>query len=491
MYSDYPDIGLWGEIRLGSEYAHLQTIVTRDLFPFTVGLALLVAAVSCTLLGLFLRSATSLLLSLLFFNLGLIPILESQLKQLVIFAPVAWQYLAASNYFLLPVSLGVVAHFLFGRGVWGTHRIVWQLHVAYLVAALLLSLSGLINLSATYIYFDGLSLLTLLAVALSMTVIAWGSTLNKRIFAGSCWAIYLVLLYNGLTAHGLLPWAPRSEYLGPLLLLVGFLTILLRRYFELKGHLRVTTEKLKELNGTLETRIEARTHMLTESNRTKDRFLGIIGHDLRGPIGTFAHLLDDYASEGGDIPAGDLPALRESVNEVHQLLENLLHWANSQEGNLITRKATSRLRQLAEKAANQVRGTAEFKGVFLTIDIPSEFYVYADPEMMVTVLRNLLANAVKFSYSGGSVRIEAQKTGDRITITCIDSGIGMSKAQLDQFVSERETPTSQPGTQGELGTGLGLIICRKFIRLHGSELKASSVIGKGTTLSFELPILSD
>ncbi|PXA03938.1 hypothetical protein DDZ13_09880 [Coraliomargarita sinensis] len=489
VYSDYPDIGLWGQVRLGSEYGHIQAIIHRDIFPFTVGLALLSVAVGCLLLGIILRSPTSLLLSLLFFNLGQIPILESQLKQLVLFAPVFWQYFAAGSYFLLPVSIAAVAHFLFGRGLWRTHQIVWILHLFYLVGALSLSASGLVNLSSTYIYFDCLSLFSLLAVALSMSVLARGSTLNKRIFAGGCWGIYLVLLYNGLTAHGFLPWAHRSEYLGPLILLIGFLTILLRRYFDLKVSLRERTKELKELNENLEARIDERTRELMESNRTKDRFLAIIGHDLRGPIGAFAYLLDEYAQESEDIPAEDLPSLRDSANEVHQLLENLLLWANSQEGQVSAKKTTARLLPLAEKAYRQIRGPAEHKGVTVTLEIPSEFYVHVDQEMIITVLRNLLANAVKFTHPGGSVQIITQKVGDKIHVACVDNGVGMSKQQLQAFVTGENSADTQLGTKGEQGTGLGLVICREFIRLHGSQLTAESAPDTGTTLRFELPTI--
>lgn len=491
VYSDYPDIGLWGEIRLGSEYEHLKAIIHRDLFSFTVGLTLLGAAIFCFLLGLFLRSPASLLLALLFLNLGLIPILESQLKQLVFFAPVAWQYLAAGNYFLLPVSIAAVAHFLFGRGVFRMHPIVWQTHVVFLVGALLLALSGRINLSSTYIYFDLLSLFTLLAIALSMTVLARSrGNLDRRIFAVSCWAIYAVLLYNGLTAHGMLPWAPRSEYLGPLFLLAGFLVILVRRYLELRVHLRQRTEELKELNQTLEARVDERTQALKESNRTKDRFLAIIGHDLRGPIGTFASLLEDYANEAEDIPAEHLPDLRDSASEVYQLLENLLFWANSQGGKVHARKTTCQLRELAEKAKAQLRATADHKGIQVKLEISTEDYVQADPDMIITVLRNLLSNAIKFSSPGSSVQITGKPVRDQIRITCSDHGIGMSESQIQQFfLGDDGASFSEPGTHGEMGTGLGLLISRKFVRLHGGELKAESGPNTGTHLHFELPII--
>lgn len=486
VFSDSTDIGLWGEVRLGSEYGHLQRIIHRDLFPFTVGFTLLTVALGCFLFGLFRRSSTACLLSLLFLNLGFIPILESQLKQLLVYAPLAWQYLAAGNYFLVPVSLAVVAHFLVGKGVWRCHQIVWQLHLAYLFGALLLAGLGVINLSTTYVYFDGLALFTLLAVALSMSVIARRGNLDQRIFAGGCWAVYVVLLYNGLTANGFLPWACRSEYLGPLLLLGGFIAILLRRYGTLKIDLRDRTRELEELNRTLEERIAERTCELMESNHTKDRFLAIIGHDLRGPIGTLAYLLDDYASQSEDLPADLLPPLRDSASEVHILLENLLLWASSQQGQLKAKKTTTYLRPLALTAFSQLRGTAEHKGISVTIDISPQCRVCADVEMVTTVLRNLLTNAIKFSERNHAVRIEAVTTGDRVSIACIDQGIGMSEDRLRQFITGNEKIATQPGTAGENGTGLGLVLCREFVHLHGSRLSAESAPAKGTIIRFEL-----
>jgi len=490
IYSDYPDIGLWGEVKLGREAALISQIVRREIAPFAVGVSLLFFGL-CTLgAAAFRRRWTFLLMGLFLLNLGLIPIQESQLKQLLVFAPLAWQYVAAGNYFLLPVTMAGFVHALYGPGPRQLHRRIWQVHLVFFIAAMALSAGGWINLSITYVYFDWLALFSLLALSLAIHRRAWGrdGTPNLKLLSFGFWLLYGILLFNGLVAHGILPFTPRSEYLGPLALGFCFAAILFREYRVLQHGLEARTRELGALNRTLEDKIAERTAELEQSKRTKDQFFAIIAHDLRGPVGTIANLLDEYEKDGRGVPPDDTATLRDSAGRTYRLLQNLLVWARGQRGELEVRKKHFDLKPVLRDCLEPLRESAFVKGIDLGIEAPGACLVSADEQMVRTVVRNLGSNAIKFGHPGGFVKVSVELRSGEALIRCADDGLGIPSDQLEHLFSIKARDELRDGTYGEKGNGLGLLLSREFVELNGGRIGAESRPGEGTTVWFTLPL---
>lgn len=489
VYSDYPDIGLWGEVALGTQAAHLRKIVRRDLFPASVGVSCLFFGVPLLVVSAIRRRGLLFLLGLLLINLGIIPIQESQIKQLVWFAPEIWQHLAAANYFLLPATMAGLVHALYGRGLWGIHCRVWQLHLLFCVGALAVAMLGWINLSATYIAFDWLALFTVLGLTVSLHSGASGST-NRKFLTAGFWLMYAIMVYNGLTAHGILPWPPRYEYLGSLLLGGCFALIVARQYNAMKLGLEKRSRELEELNRDLENKVHERTRELEVSNETKDQLFAIIADDLRGNAGTLNNLLDEFGRDGRGISAEDTETLRQSASATYELLENLLTWARGQRGELTPEKAPFTLDEVVERSFRELKSAAAKKSITLHPPADSGARVKADREMIQAVLRNLVGNAIKFGHPGGEVRISIEPSGDDWTLRCKDDGTGMPAEQTETLFRPKDGSRIKRGTYGEKGSGLGLLLCQEFIHLNDGRIGAESVEGEGTTIWFTLPAAS-
>lgn len=488
IFSDYPDIGLFGEVRIELEEVIYREILHRDLVPVALGIVLIIAGIGLLGVALFKRSLIPALMGLFLANLGGIPIQESQLKQLLIDAPLAWQFFAAANYFQLPVSMTAFIHARFGSGLWRLRPLIWGSHLLFVVLAITGAAAGLFNLSATYIAFDALALCSLLALTLSVLHQARRGSFELRLLAVGVAFTYTVLVYNGLTAHGFLPFAPRSEYLGPFVIGLCFIAIEIRTYYQIKRDLARSTRKLQCLNQTLEDRVARRTRQLELSNQTKDQFLAIIAHDLRGPTGALKTLLDVYAETEATLSKAEFDHLRAAANQVHSLLDDLLQWALDQRGELKTQPKPFALASICAAATQILQPAADAKSVAFERDIPTSLEVYADPAMIAAIFRNLLSNAIKFSTPNATIRIRAEATADCAQVQVIDTGTGMPAEFAAQLFAPRAAHPSAQGTAGETGSGLGLQLVREFIRRNHGTITARSQPNCGTTVTFTLPL---
>ena len=229
---------------------------------------------------------------------------------------------------------------------------------------------------------------------------------------------------------------------------------------------------------------------LKELNATKDKLFSIIGHDLQSPLSNiigFSELID----KGYDLYSDeDIRRYNRIVYDISQsvssLLENLLTWARSQRNQIKVIPREVPVHMIAEKCYSLLIHNFLQKEITFINDIPPETVVFADEEMMTIVIRNLISNAVKFTHRKGTISIESTAGRDTV-ITCIkDSGTGIAPDTLKHlFQTEGSHPTA--GTEGETGTGLGLIICRDFIEKNGGEIWVESKTGQGSAFSFSLP----
>src|SRR5512135_134014 len=235
----------------------------------------------------------------------------------------------------------------------------------------------------------------------------------------------------------------------------------------------------------LEDEVAERTLELRNANAIKDRFFSIVAHDLRGPIGSMAmyfemvESVDKLTNEG-------LNKVRATVESTRDLLEELLTWAGSQQGEINCHPVVFDVSRVAREIQELFSTQAQAKDIQLDLNV-EEAWVFADQAMIRTVLRNLTHNALKFRKSGGSVHASLTKGEDGFRIAIADTGVGMSEEMLDN-VFNLTAKTRVASSNGEPGTGLGLILCKEFVEKNGGTIGAQSELGKGSSFWFCLPI---
>jgi signal transduction histidine kinase len=228
---------------------------------------------------------------------------------------------------------------------------------------------------------------------------------------------------------------------------------------------------------------------LQKLNAEKDKFFSIIAHDLRNPFNAiigFSELLrNDFHEMDNKQKLNVLELINVSSQTAYNLLENLLQWARTQTDRIKFNPENFDLSEMVESVFDLHCVIARKKGIRLKSNIEPKTLVYADKNMINTVLRNLISNAIKFSNPDGEIVILVNKTDDFVEINVIDDGVGMSRESLGKLF-RIDTYYSTSGTMGESGTGLGLIICKEFVEKNKGRIKAISSEGAGTTMSFTL-----
>ncbi len=237
----------------------------------------------------------------------------------------------------------------------------------------------------------------------------------------------------------------------------------------------------------LEEEVHQRTLELQEANATKDKFFSIIAHDLRGPIGGLALLYTDIVHSGKDFTDEILMLTRLTTSNTSNLLEQLLTWARSQRGEIDYNPEPIELGELLREMQELFSAQASAKGIQLGLNVEGKCWGYADRPMVQTVLRNLINNALKYTQHGGSITVSLSNKNECYLFRITDTGIGMDQALQKTLFRLGEKPQSLPGTQGEEGTGLGLILCSEFVHKNGGTIGAQSETGLGSTFWFTLP----
>jgi two-component system sensor histidine kinase/response regulator len=256
----------------------------------------------------------------------------------------------------------------------------------------------------------------------------------------------------------------------------------------LKAKQEEIRQQAEELLATSH-QIDEQNRQLTASNAVKDKILSIIAHDVRSPLGMITGFLDLLNS--GDLTEDEIALLSQQLylatDNTLQMVENLLLWGRSQMKGIVTRVEKVDLHQLVEKKINLLATAAELKNIQLIDTIPPNIWVNVDKMQIDIVLHNLLANAIKFTPQGGVVSINGYKKGTWHQISVVDTGVGMTPEQIDSLFN-LATHSTTKGTQGEKGTGLGLLLCKEFVENHGGKLYIESTKNKGPAFSFMVPL---
>jgi PAS domain S-box-containing protein len=231
---------------------------------------------------------------------------------------------------------------------------------------------------------------------------------------------------------------------------------------------------------------------LKELNQTKDKFFSIIAHDLKNPFNFlmgFSSLLQDnihkYEIKKSIKYAG---IINDAAKQGYELLENLLEWSRSQTGAMQYTPVKLNLYEIVEDTLDFFETSVMRKNIELISDIPKDTFVTADKYMLMTILRNLISNAVKFTNPEGQVMISCSKQGDFYKVSVLDTGIGIDEKDLPKLFRIDVNP-SRIGTSEEKGTGLGLILCKEFVMKNGGEIQARNREGQqGAEISFTIPV---
>ncbi|MBN1951357.1 MAG: hypothetical protein JW801_09135, partial [Bacteroidales bacterium] len=251
-------------------------------------------------------------------------------------------------------------------------------------------------------------------------------------------------------------------------------------------------EQTEEL-VTQKEELEQVNEHLQELNSTKDKFFSIIAHDLKNPFNTilgFSELLSkNYESLTEEKKRHFADIIFKSTMNVYNLLENLLQWSRSQTNRLKFEPAELDIVDMIKENLALLRETYKSKNISIVTSLKEGSKVYADKNMVNTVIRNLLSNAIKFTNVGGSVKIEVKHAGDQVKISVIDNGIGIPEKEQDRLF-QVDSAFTREGTAGEGGTGLGLILCKEYIQKHGGYIMVESNEGAGSAFSFTLPFTS-
>lgn len=235
--------------------------------------------------------------------------------------------------------------------------------------------------------------------------------------------------------------------------------------------------------------IENQNQQLEESNASKDRFFSIIGHDLTNPMSTIDQLLEllemDYNTMKPEAATKLIKHLRNSSEQTLNLLKNLTTWAQTQTNRIKIEKKPTAISKLFDAVKLTCETQARNKSQKLQFDASAAHIGFFDYNTINTVLRNLITNAIKFSNIGSTIEIGSKLMPDAIVISVTDHGIGIKKEQLEKLF-DIKTVKSKKGTNNELGTGLGLIICHEFVTLNNGTIWVESEQDKGSTFFFSI-----
>jgi len=232
---------------------------------------------------------------------------------------------------------------------------------------------------------------------------------------------------------------------------------------------------------------------LFENNAQKDKFFSIIAHDLINPfnsiIGFSGLLLDQVKEKNYSSVEHFASIIHKSANSNMDLLRNLMEWSRAHTGKMVYKPEQLELNEIVTEIEQLFNAALLQKKIDLSTKIPEKTMVFADRNMIQTIIRNLISNAIKFTNNEGNIMLSVQKIQQDYIISVKDNGVGIPPESLDGLFKIDQN-NSTKGTQNESGTGLGLILCKELVEKHNGKIWVESELGKGTTFIFSIPALA-
>lgn len=233
---------------------------------------------------------------------------------------------------------------------------------------------------------------------------------------------------------------------------------------------------------------------LLQLNADKDRFISILGHDLKNPFNNilgFSRILTD---EIESLSKEEIMDFAKNINQSAQitniLLNDILMWANTQQGKIPFNPQKLSLADISMDTIETLNPTAHTKNIIINYSSAEHINVFADSDMLKAVLRNLVSNSIKFTNNNGAININAERNSEIVTITVSDNGVGIPSDILLKLFDISEVLTTK-GTAGETGTGLGLLLCKEFVEKLGGKIWVESEVGRGSDFKFTLPLFNE
>ncbi|TAF74555.1 MAG: hypothetical protein EAZ53_08560 [Bacteroidetes bacterium] len=268
-------------------------------------------------------------------------------------------------------------------------------------------------------------------------------------------------------------------------IIILILLILLIIGYSLYRFRNKTNKLLKQQNAE----ISHQKANIEYANKTKDKLLSVLGHDLRGPFATFKNLIQlmDMKVLSQDDVVTHIKDMSSLADSTLLMLDNTLIWARGQMNGEMLEQKNIELYIIVKEVLSFLSETAKIKNIELINHTPPELVAFADANQIKIVIRNLVSNAIKFTLPNGKITIAAHSYNDEfVSIRVTDTGIGMKPEDVEKlFTSEHFTKT---GTKNEKGTGLGLLLCKDYIETNGGKINVTSEVNKGTTFAFTLKV---
>lgn len=260
------------------------------------------------------------------------------------------------------------------------------------------------------------------------------------------------------------------------------------------GSKKRTNQMLAERNLQISSAVKKLSdseNELQKMNQSKDRIFSVVAHDLRNPVAAvtgFSELLyDNFDQFPVETQKEYLLQILQGTQRIQNLLENLLMWARSQMKAVQYEPESLKVKALLEECIREMKANLDHKQIECRLKIPSTCTIFADKAMIRTVFRNLISNAIKFSFPGGRIRITAESDSTMCNVRVSDDGIGI-QPEIQEKLFNSDAVVSTPGTTGESGSGLGLVICKEFVELNGGVIRVESEPGNGSTFSVGLQV---
>lgn len=230
---------------------------------------------------------------------------------------------------------------------------------------------------------------------------------------------------------------------------------------------------------------------LKELNANKDLFISILAHDLKNPfnsiLGYSDLLLKNLYKYDLETIEHQLKVISRTSHETYNLLEVLLLWSKSQSGKLTLQPTAIVFGDICNNIINNLKDQANAKDIKISFSQTNRTIVKVDVNMFMTILRNLISNAIKFTGKNGEINIYTERNEQYITVTVSDNGVGIKKENLLRLWDFTKTISTR-GTSNEKGTGFGLLVCKEFVEKHGGQIWAESELGKGSEFKFTIPV---
>ncbi|MDZ7659874.1 sensor histidine kinase [Fodinibius sp.] len=241
----------------------------------------------------------------------------------------------------------------------------------------------------------------------------------------------------------------------------------------------------------MENKLRERNQQLEKLNNMTNKIYSVVGHDLKTPLSSILGLSDlllsDIDSEDEEDLKDNLSIIRQSALKMSDLLGDLLNWARIQTGDLSLNKTEFSISETVRDTIDLLAITAEQKGISLQFENEESFQVYADKQLIATIIRNFISNALKFSDEGDTVAVSVHRDEKHWHLSVEDEGVGMSEENIERLFDNRKHPQKE-GTQNEKGSGIGLRLCKELAERHGGQISVESELGKGSTFTLSIPI---